>query len=113
MEVYCGEVAILQALQVPPTLCAHAHPLSFVCVTSYAPTHAFALAHPRALPAPRVQSYCGRDILAPNSDFGEDKVDDRGYVPVEWWVMSKTQYVPRLAALMGWCGTHFAGRGQL
>ena len=34
--------------------------------------------------------YCGRDILAPNSDTGADKADDRGYVPVEWWIMSMT-----------------------
>lgn len=37
-----------------------------------------------------MQSYAGRDIVGRNSDFGEDKVDGRGYVPVEWWVMSKT-----------------------
>ena len=36
------------------------------------------------------QSYTGRSILAPNSQFAEGVVDDRGYVPVEWWLMSKT-----------------------
>jgi len=34
--------------------------------------------------------YSGRDILAKNSRFAEGYVDDRGYVPVEWWIMSKT-----------------------
>ena len=36
-------------------------------------------------------TYSGRDILAPNSSFQDPAcVDDRGYVPVEWWIMSKT-----------------------
>eukprot|EP00118_Oscarella_pearsei_P004907 m.21791 g.21791 ORF g.21791 m.21791 type:complete len:395 (+) comp28221_c0_seq1:46-1230(+) len=34
--------------------------------------------------------YAGRDILAPNSRFDSDLVDSRGYLPVEWWIMSKT-----------------------
>ena len=34
--------------------------------------------------------YAGRDILAKNSRFEPEYVDSRGYVPVEWWVMSKT-----------------------
>ncbi len=34
--------------------------------------------------------YSGRDIIAKNSKFTEGYVDDRGYVPVEWWIMSKT-----------------------
>eukprot|EP00048_Salpingoeca_helianthica_P021735 m.14158 g.14158 ORF g.14158 m.14158 type:complete len:400 (+) comp6348_c0_seq1:23-1222(+) len=36
-------------------------------------------------------SYCGRSLIAPNSEFKEGVVDARGYVPVEWWIMSKTQ----------------------
>jgi hypothetical protein len=32
-----------------------------------------------------LQSYVGRDILAPNSDFAAEKIDHRGYVPVEWY----------------------------
>jgi len=34
--------------------------------------------------------YSGRDIIAKNSRFAAGYVDDRGYVPVEWWIMSKT-----------------------
>ena len=34
--------------------------------------------------------YAGRDIIAPNSDFTPSLVDERGYLPVEWWIMSKT-----------------------
>ncbi len=34
--------------------------------------------------------YSGRDILAKNSKFAEGYTDKRGYVPVEWWIMSKT-----------------------
>ena len=37
------------------------------------------------------QSYVGRNILAQNSEFSDANVDDRGYVAVEWWIMSKTQ----------------------
>eukprot|EP00047_Mylnosiga_fluctuans_P005291 m.239624 g.239624 ORF g.239624 m.239624 type:complete len:399 (-) comp13508_c0_seq1:80-1276(-) len=36
------------------------------------------------------KSYCGRSLIAPNSAFVEGIMDDRGYVPVEWWIMSKT-----------------------
>ena len=32
-------------------------------------------------------TYLGRDILAPNSDK-EKHGDERGYVPVEWWLCS-------------------------
>ena len=35
--------------------------------------------------------YAGRGIIAPNSKFHPDFVDDRGYLPVEWWVMSSTE----------------------
>lgn len=35
-------------------------------------------------------TYSGRDIIAPNSAFTDDKVDERGYVPVERWILSKT-----------------------
>lgn len=35
-------------------------------------------------------TYSGRDIIAPNSAFSADKVDERGYVPVERWILSKT-----------------------
>lgn len=34
-------------------------------------------------------SYCGRDILAPNSDPAKHG-DERGYVLVERWIASKT-----------------------
>lgn len=33
--------------------------------------------------------YAGRGIIAPNRDFTPDTMDSRGYVPVEWWIMSK------------------------
>ncbi|MBC8495520.1 hypothetical protein H8D36_05175 [archaeon] len=33
-------------------------------------------------------NYSGRDIIAKNSEFSEDFVDERGYVPVELWLMS-------------------------
>ncbi len=36
-------------------------------------------------------TYSGRDILAKNSRFEKGYVDERGYVPVEWWIMSMTQ----------------------
>lgn len=35
-------------------------------------------------------TYSGRDILAKNSRFEKGYVDERGYVPVEWWIMSMT-----------------------
>lgn len=34
--------------------------------------------------------YTGRDIIAQNSRFAPGYTDDRGYVPVEWWIMSLT-----------------------
>lgn len=34
--------------------------------------------------------YSGRGILARNTEFSPDLMDERGYLPVEWWVMSKT-----------------------
>lgn len=34
--------------------------------------------------------YAGRSLIAPNSDFSSELTDDRGYLPVEWWVMSQT-----------------------
>ena len=34
--------------------------------------------------------YSGRDIIAKNSKFTQGYIDNRGYVPVEWWIMSKT-----------------------
>ncbi len=34
-------------------------------------------------------TYSGRDIIAKNSSFEKD-CDNRGYVPVEWWIMSLT-----------------------
>lgn len=36
------------------------------------------------------QMYAGRDILARNSKFEPGYMDDRGYLPVEWWIMSRT-----------------------
>jgi hypothetical protein len=37
-------------------------------------------------------TYCGRSILAPNSSFSDARCTDaRGYVPVEWWIMSATE----------------------
>lgn len=35
--------------------------------------------------------YSGRGIIAPNTQFSQDLVDERGYLPVEWWVMSTTE----------------------
>lgn len=35
--------------------------------------------------------YTGRDIIAQNSRFAPGYTDDRGYVPVEWWIMSLTR----------------------
>ena len=37
--------------------------------------------------------YRGRNILAPNDSFTVDKTDDRGYLAVEWWIMSITPAV--------------------
>ena len=37
------------------------------------------------------ETYAGRDIIAKNSRFEKGYTDERGYVPVEWWVMSLTQ----------------------
>ena len=34
--------------------------------------------------------YAGRGIIARNHDFLPETTDSRGYVPVEWWIMSKT-----------------------
>jgi len=36
------------------------------------------------------QMYAGRDIVSNNSKFETGYMDDRGYLPVEWWIMSKT-----------------------
>ena len=36
-------------------------------------------------------TYAGRSIIAKNSEKAPDTVDDRGYLPVEWWIMSKTE----------------------
>ncbi|KAL6044939.1 Mannose-6-phosphate isomerase [Balamuthia mandrillaris] len=36
------------------------------------------------------ESYCGRDVIAPNSDRSKHG-DERGYVPVERWVASATK----------------------
>eukprot|EP00036_Acanthoecidae_sp_10tr_P013983 CAMPEP_0206287296 /NCGR_PEP_ID=MMETSP0106_2-20121207/1035_1 /ASSEMBLY_ACC=CAM_ASM_000206 /TAXON_ID=81532 /ORGANISM="Acanthoeca-like sp., Strain 10tr" /LENGTH=408 /DNA_ID=CAMNT_0053717829 /DNA_START=88 /DNA_END=1312 /DNA_ORIENTATION=+ len=33
----------------------------------------------------------GRNLLAKNSEFSAETTDERGYVTVEWWIMSKTQ----------------------
>jgi len=35
-------------------------------------------------------TYCGRDILAPNRSKNSPGADERGYVPVEWWLASIT-----------------------
>jgi hypothetical protein len=35
--------------------------------------------------------YSGRGIIAANTQFSPDLVDDRGSLPVEWWIMSKTE----------------------
>ena len=35
--------------------------------------------------------YSGRGIIAPNVEFSPTLVDSRGYLPVEWWIMSKTE----------------------
>lgn len=34
--------------------------------------------------------YSGRSLIAENSHFTPELTDDRGYLPVEWWVMSRT-----------------------
>lgn len=35
--------------------------------------------------------YSGRGIIARNTEFSPDLVDERGSLPVEWWIMSKTE----------------------
>ena len=35
--------------------------------------------------------YAGRGIIAPNSEFSPETTDSRGYLPVEWWIMSCTE----------------------
>lgn len=35
--------------------------------------------------------YSGRGIIAANTGFHADMMDCRGYLPVEWWIMSKTE----------------------
>ena len=35
--------------------------------------------------------YAGRGVIANNVEFTADRVDSRGYLPVEWWIMSKTE----------------------
>jgi len=35
--------------------------------------------------------YSGRNIIAPNAEFSPDLMDGRGYLPVEWWIMSRTK----------------------
>ena len=36
-------------------------------------------------------SYNGRDVIARNSRFTIEYADERGYVPVEWWITSTTE----------------------
>ena len=36
-------------------------------------------------------SYNGRDVIARNSRFTKEYTDERGYVPVEWWITSTTK----------------------
>lgn len=38
-------------------------------------------------------TYCGRGILGRNRSRRAGDVDDRGYLPVEWWIMSQTPAV--------------------
>ena len=35
--------------------------------------------------------YTGRGIIALNTQFIPEMVDERGSLPVEWWIMSKTE----------------------
>lgn len=35
--------------------------------------------------------YAGRGIIAPNWEFSSEMTDCRGYLPVEWWIMSHTE----------------------
>lgn len=35
--------------------------------------------------------YSGRGVIADNNEFSAELVDERGYLPVEWWIMSKTE----------------------
>lgn len=35
--------------------------------------------------------YAERGVIANNADFTAERVDSRGYLPVEWWIMSKTE----------------------
>lgn len=35
--------------------------------------------------------YAGRGIIAPNWEFSSEMTDYRGYLPVEWWIMSHTE----------------------
>eukprot|EP00054_Salpingoeca_dolichothecata_P022945 m.151654 g.151654 ORF g.151654 m.151654 type:complete len:409 (+) comp24514_c0_seq3:1-1227(+) len=50
--------------------------------------HGILFAQPAIVHRP---TYLGRGILAPNTAYTPEMTDKRGYVPVEWWVMSKTQ----------------------
>lgn len=36
------------------------------------------------------ENFSGRDVIAKNSRFIDEYTDERGYVPVEWWVTSTT-----------------------
>ncbi len=36
-------------------------------------------------------TYAGRNIIAKNSKRSPETTDERGYLPVEWWIMSKTE----------------------
>lgn len=35
--------------------------------------------------------YAGRGIIASNREFNAETTDWRGYLPVEWWIMSRTE----------------------
>ena len=35
--------------------------------------------------------YAGRGIIAKNTEFSSELTDCRGYLPVEWWIMSCTE----------------------
>ena len=53
--------------------------------------------------------YSGRGIIAPNTEFSPELEDKRGYLPVEWWIMSKTE--ARNATPINNEGAHYDAHG--
>ena len=67
----------------------------YLCVYIFASPQALEAQHGVLFARPAIVCrgmYAGRGIIAPNNKaFEPGTVDSRGYLPVEWWIMSRTE----------------------